>query len=719
MALDTLKIQKFGHLIVLDLNLKIVGISQILLSQLNVLPDYILNTPAEGLFNKIFSSNSAYIKVKKLIESYIDGNSPRSVITVKIHNKPYYLKVSKQNNLIYIEAERQIKKHISTSDLNEIGFLFDSNHHKNWKLVCKAINKIIQFDRVFVLQVLETGNCSIIAESSHIPTDPLENKYFSKDFLPEVLIEHFKHSSYRFLANVDEQPQSFYTIDQDININPTQLICLPELTAEYYQFAAIKTALFFPLYLKGKFWGMVVAQNINERLVDLQTRKICTFIVQNAMSKYQMFIQQGLIDINVQVQQFQNSLIKRLSFHKTINCALVESMDNLQWMLKADGIVIYNEGDIFLKGNTPSTLSCFEIVNYLQQQNDLTVFIDHNFKKNHKENFKETLPFAGLLAYNVDINKDYYIIWFRNETISTETKMTISEKSPYTFNAYEETIYETAIPWNDEELNLLDGLKNTLNHSMMQKLIENKDLAKNLSQLNNELEMFTYTLSHDLKNPLSVLKMGIDFLKSKNGNINENQKEKWFSTISLGLQNIQDIIDNIVHLSKDKVNKISKDTIPLQYMLRKIVEETKLAYEDDKCEVTFGKLLPVWGEKSAVYQIFTNVFSNAIKYSQQLDKPKIYVSSSIVDNYVCYEVRDNGIGIPQEDLNHIFEMFGRAMNTDNYKGSGIGLSLVKRIIERLEGEIQVNSIVGAGTTVIMKFPIVMDFPKVILDTSES
>lgn len=102
-----------------------------------------------------------------------------------------------------------------------------------------------------------------------------------------------------------------------------------------------------------------------------------------------------------------------------------------------------------------------------------------------------------------------------------------------------------------------------------------------------------------------------------------------------------------------------------------------------------------------------------------MDKPKIHVSSSIVDNYVCYEVRDNGIGIPEEDLSHIFEMFGRAMNTDNYKGSGIGLSLVKRIIERLEGEIHVSSVVGVGTTVIMKFPMVMDFPKVILDTSET
>ncbi|WP_159638145.1 ATP-binding protein [Sphingobacterium composti Ten et al. 2007 non Yoo et al. 2007] len=717
--METTRIQKFGHLIVLDLDLKIIGFSHHLFSKLSIPVENILHSSAEDLFKKIFITISSYNKVKKLIESYIDGNAPRSLITVKINNKPYYLKVSKHANHIYIEAERQVKKHISTSDLNEIGFLFDSNHHKNWKLVCKAINKIIQFDRVFVLQVLETGNCSIIAENSHIPTEPLENKYFSKDFLPEMLIDHFRHSPYRFLANGDEPLQNFYTIDQDIDIRSTQLISLPSVTSEYYQHIGIKSALFFPLYLKGQFWGMVVAQNIKNKPVDLQNRKICTFIVQNAMSKYEMFIQQGLININLQVQEFQNTLIQRLSFHKTINCALVESMENLRWMLKSDGIAIYNEGDFYFKGETPSSSVCFEIIRYLQEENDLTVYIDHNFKKSHKDKFKEELPFAGILAYNVDTNKDYYIIWFRKETISNESKLLIKETSPYTFETYEDIIYETAVPWNDEELHLLDGLKNTLNHSMMQKLIENKDLTKNLSQLNNELEMFTYTLSHDLKNPLSVLKMGIDFLKSKNGNINENQKEKWFSTISLGLQNIQDIIDNIVNVSKDKVNKITKDTVPLHYLLRKIVEETKLAYEDNKCEVTFGKLLPVWGEKSAIYQIFTNVISNAIKYSQQLESPKIHVSSSIVDNYICYEVRDNGIGIPEQDISHIFEMFGRAMNTENYKGSGIGLSLVKRIIERLDGNIEISSLEGVGTTVIMKFPVVREFPEVMLDTSDS
>ena len=708
--MKTIKIQKFGHLIILDLNLNIVGISYNLVAYLSCQSESLLHSKAEDLFTKLFIHASEYKKVKKLVESYVVENSPRSLITVRINKKTYYLKISRLNSLIYIEAENQFKKHISTADLNDIGFLFESKYHSNWKFVCKAINKIIQFDRVFVLQVHETGNCHVIAENTTGQVEPFLNKHFSKDYLPQALIDHYKDSPYRYISDLDAETQNFYTINDTIDINCTQLILPPAIKFQYFNFIGVKTALFFPLFLNGKFWGLVVAHNIQKKFVDLQNRKLCTFIVQNAMSKYEAFMKQGLLDINFQVQEFQNKLIERLAFHKTINCALVESMESLQLMLKSDGIAIFNEGDVYLRGEAPSTELFFEIIRYLQKKNNLNLLKDHNFKKNHKHEFTSELPFAGLLAYNVDKSRDYYIVWFRKESITIETQVTHDSTNPYGLKAVEETLYDTALPWNDEELSLLDGLQNTLNHSLMQKLLENKDLTKNLSKLNNELEMFTYTLSHDLKNPLSVLKMGIDFLKSKNGNIAEAQKEKWFSTISLGLQNIQDIVDNIIDVSHDKINKISKETIPLQYMLRKIVEETKLAYQDTHCEITYGELLPIWAEKSAIYQIFTNIVSNAVKYSQQVPKPKIHINSSINNDFVCYEIVDNGIGIPQQDVDHVFEMFGRAMNTKSYKGSGIGLSLVKRIIERLDGDISIQSNEGTGTIVRMKFPIVKEFP---------
>lgn len=707
-----MSVQTFGHLIILDSELRVVGITGNINEIISDSAESLLRTPVENILRKLFKTS--HKKIKHLIESFVEGQPPRALVTAKINNTAHYIKISKINNYIYIEAEPQYRKNISTTDLNEIAFLFESKYSNNWKSVCKAINRIIHFDRVMVLQVQDTGYCKVIAENNIGKAESFLNKQFSKDYLTTELIEHYREAPYRYIADMQAPSQEFYSTEP-INLNSTQLISPPETKKNYFNFLGVKTALFFPLYLQGKFWGVVIAHNLTKKFVDLQNRKVCTFIVQNAMSKYETFVKQGQLDINLQIQDFQNHLLKRLAFHKTINCALVESLDNLRMMMQSDGVAIFNEGDVYTNGIDISTNLFFDIIKYLQQHDAPTIFIDHNFRKNRQEYFKEKLPFAGLLTYNVDKSSGYYIVWFRKETVSVETQIEFDEGYPYGIKAWEENIYDTAIPWNDEELSLLEGLQQTLNNSLIQNLLENKNMAKNLSQLNNELEMFTYTLSHDLKNPLSILKMGLQYLENTKQELEETKRKKWFNTLSSGIQNIEDIINNILNLSHDKYNKITKDSIPLKFLIRKIVEETRLLYEGNKCEVIYGNLLPIWGEKSAVYQIFTNVISNAMKYSQQKSHPQISISSRIENDSVCYEITDNGIGIPEDDLGKIYDMFGRGKNTTYYKGSGIGLSLVKRIIERLDGQIQISSTENVGTKVIMYFPIVQNFPKAVLE----
>lgn len=710
------RVQSFGHLIILDSSLNIIGITANINQILSIPAESLLNTPVENLLKKLFQTS--YKKIKKLIESFVVGRPPRALVTAKINQQSQYIKISKIDNHIYIEAEPQYRKNISTTDLNEIAFLFESNYHNNWKSVCKAINRIIHFDRVLVLQMQDTGYCKVIAENHNANVEPFLDKQFSKDYLTPDLIAHYKGAPYRYVANMEAEPQSFYSIS-DFDLSSTQLVNPPESKTNYFNFLGVQTGLFFPLYLNGKFWGLVIAHSVNKKFVDLQNRKVCTFIVQNAMSKYETLVKQGRLDINQQIYAFQDHLLQRLAYHKTINCALVESLNNLRLMMQSDGVAIFNEGDVYFDGIDLSTNDFFDIIKYIQQLNKPTVFIDHNFRKNHQKNFKQKLPFAGLLAYNVDKNKGYYIVWFRKETIMHETQMRICSDSPYGIQVWQEDIYDSALPWNDEELSLLDGLQQTLNTSLIQNLLENKNMAKNLSQLNNELEMFTYTLSHDLKNPLSILKMGLQYLENTKEQLDEVKRKKWFTTLSSGIQNIEDIINNILHLSHDKYNKITKDSIPLKFLLRKIVEETRLVYEGNTCEVVYGTLLPIWGEKSAVYQVFTNVISNAMKYSQQKPEPKIYIGSKIENNAVCYEIRDNGIGIPASDMDRIYNMFGRGKNTTYYKGSGIGLSLVKRIMDRLEAHIEITSTEGEGTTVRMRFPIIGEFPNVMLERTSA
>ena len=115
--------------------------------------------------------------------------------------------------------------------------------------------------------------------------------------------------------------------------------------------------------------------------------------------------------------------------------------------------------------------------------------------------------------------------------------------------------------------------------------------------------------------------------------------------------------------------------------------------------------MPIWGERSAVYQIFLNIINNAIKYSRDASQPAIHIISIVEGDKIVYSVSDNGIGIPQTSIPRVLDMFVRADNAGQYPGTGIGLALVKRMIERMDGHIVITSQQNEGTTITMYFPV--------------
>ena len=126
-----------------------------------------------------------------------------------------------------------------------------------------------------------------------------------------------------------------------------------------------------------------------------------------------------------------------------------------------------------------------------------------------------------------------------------------------------------------------------------------------------------------------------------------------------------------------------------------IVSKNALIYHDE---------LPIiLGDKTQLRQVFQNLISNAIKFTDN-DKPLIRITNELVDKYWIIKIEDNGIGIPEKDLINIFGIFKKLHRQNEYEGQGIGLSICKRIIERHEGEIWVESEVNKGTTFYFSLP---------------
>lgn len=234
--------------------------------------------------------------------------------------------------------------------------------------------------------------------------------------------------------------------------------------------------------------------------------------------------------------------------------------------------------------------------------------------------------------------------------------------------------------------------------------IKNQQLIKT----NNDLDNFVYTASHDLKAPISNLEGLLNALKKLISKL-ENSSPRIDTIIELmekSVHRFQETIKGLTEISKAQKNvNEDVDLLNVEELVREVtleinslIKEEQVEIEIDTSQSPFLRL-----SKLNLQSIIQNLLTNAIKYRSPERLPKIFLTTYLDNSYSVLEVRDNGLGIPQESLNKIFEMFKRVHS--HVEGSGIGLYIVKRIVNNAGGKIEVDSKVGVGTMFKIFIPV--------------
>ncbi len=235
--------------------------------------------------------------------------------------------------------------------------------------------------------------------------------------------------------------------------------------------------------------------------------------------------------------------------------------------------------------------------------------------------------------------------------------------------------------------------------SINRKLLEqNAELQKR----NDELNRFVYSASHDLKAPLGSIQGILDLSKMEG---EEDNAAQYLLLIEKSVKQLEAFIHNIIQYYKNTQLKEQIDQIDFQKMVAEILESYKY-YQftpliDFRIEILQEE--PFFGDTFRIRTILNNLLSNAIKY-QRKDEPDKYVIISVKTSpeEVLIRVEDNGIGIPAEHLNQIYNMFFRA--TSENSGSGMGLYILNEALSKISGKIKVSSHLGAGTTFELIIP---------------
>lgn len=702
------KIQKYAYLIITDLGLKIIGISENAKSFKGLVDVTYLGESLEEYIHQHFRKGTK--KLLKSLKNIQNRKLTKKIITKKIEGEVYYFIIYILNEKIYFEWEKQITPHLHSEKINLLESIFENNPTHSWQLVCKTLNKLIHFDRVLILQIYENKFSKFIAEYSKNKQESLIHEDYAPIFLSEEILKFYDTAKYRYIPNLQEERQDLETLHDPNEYTITRLTNFPKLNEEYLTSNGFKAYFSSSLYLNGKLWGVVIALDKKENYLDLQKRKLFTYVVQNAMDRFESKNKQILLDKNRKYNHIESQIIKNLYQNSSTYNTLIQHADDLIQLTKSDGIGIFYQGDIYLSGLHPSENEFEKLIEFLQEEVSKNIFKDYNFKLHHTKNFDFELNFGGILTLKLSSENDFYLIWFRKEVNLFVNNL--DDKTNFT----KEKIIGVSTPWDESDILIAENLNKMITESLLIKALEKQKSNEELMALNNELEMFSYSLSHDLKNPLAALNMGIQLLTNPPIPLSPEQIKQGVINLKDSVNSIEEVINNIVKVSQSKSKEIKLEAFPMNYTLKKIYKELLMSQNNPNIEVKFGKLYPVWGEKSFIYQIFLNIIGNSMKYTCHVSGGTIEIDSQLDDKFVIYSIKDNGIGIPKNNLPHIFDMFNRADNAKEYNGSGIGLSLVRRILERINGQIIIESEEGKGTHVKLFFPIINQFPKTYLET---
>jgi signal transduction histidine kinase len=252
-------------------------------------------------------------------------------------------------------------------------------------------------------------------------------------------------------------------------------------------------------------------------------------------------------------------------------------------------------------------------------------------------------------------------------------------------------------------------LENEVHRRTEQLQASNEELLQanqKLEQSNAELERFAYIASHDLKSPLRNIISFMNLIQRKLRNNEDKDLKEYLRFVTENAQQMNILIQDVLEFSRIDVdaNNLRKEKIDLNDTLMLAAQNLQEIIKENKGEIITEKLPTINANSVHLLQLFQNLIGNGLRYNQQ-KTPTVEISHKEMNNQLILSIKDNGIGISPQYHEQIFEMFKRLHTRDEYKGTGIGLAICKKIVHNFGGRMWLESEVGKGSTFYISIPI--------------
>ena len=720
-------IQPHGVLLVLQYpTLEIVQVSSNTQKVVSRQPEELLGKPLSNLLD------AKQIKlIQQCLAKDFESINPLS-LSIKHLNKSIYFDgiVHRLDNIIIIELEQ--KKAKGKTDFFDFYQQVRGTITRIQKaptllemcqLVVQEVRTITGFDRVMVYRFDQEGAGRVIAEDTNQETPYLDLHYPPSD-IPKQARQLYTLNWLRLIPNANYQPVGLIPADnpltnQPLDMSLSVLRSVSPIHLEYLQNMGVTASMSISLIQDQKLWGLIACHHSSPKYLSYNIRTVCEFIGQ--VMSVELVNKEASEDIEykTQLKSLQTQFVEALSQAEYFLDGMVQLKSQLLNLVNATGAVICSGDQCIRVGKTPSEQEVNALLDWIKPQVYHNLFETRSLLLDYPlaESYKAIA--SGVLALEISKVHHNYILWFRPEVIQTvnwggdpnKPVEVLSDGSfrmspRKSFQLWQETVQGSALPWKPCEVEAVTELRSLVVGVVLRQADKLAAMNYELQRSNEELDSFAYVASHDLKEPLRGIHNYANFLMEDYAEVLDDDGIAKLQTLVKLTQRMEDLINSLLYFSRLGRAELIRQLVNLDELVPQIITTLTIARPQSEVEFRIPRSLnSIMCDRAQITELFSNLISNAIKYN---DKPQKWVEIGLLEENeqrkvaptsLTFYVRDNGIGIPQQHLEKIFQIFRRLHGRDEFGGgTGVGLTIARKIVERHGGRIWVESVPTQGST---------------------
>lgn len=717
------KIQSFGYLIGLDAASKRIKFVSENLNEIFYYRDSaaLLGHKLEvfsDIFLKILWSDN-YKKMDFLVKT---ENQPY-LETILLDSGQYYFTLLRTGATVYLAFERIVSSGESYNLSTTYNDLFEAKDADEiWQRLLRNFDEIIGFDRMVVYQFQEDFSGVVIAERKKPEAASLLGLHYPEYNIPQQARELYLKKRNTLCANSYAEPVALISQgEENYDLTYLDLRAVSPRHNYYLQEMAVATSFHTVMIVDGKLWGMVLCHNFEPKVIDYSMRSRCEILSTVAARSYAISRSRAMMQHELGLGKHREDILSKLLSHSNVNDALKQSRETIWQMVESDGLAIFSlQDELITVGQVPEEATLVRMANFVRSQakSGQVLFQDQMFAHHHPEVTGSHPAACGLMAAGVGEDNKILFLWLRKATplqmpelVRTEFPDRLQEigiknvgfgYSPlYGQEGAVKVIDGQSRPWKEEDQKGAEVLQNLVLETAYSYLHKVNFLNQELNEVSELFDNFSSTVSHDLATPLTVLKLNTQQMLQRAAP--DSREHEKLTAMLHQINRMAEIIEDSLQLTRSRLQTISLQSIQPGPVVENLLTESLDLYGSPTTQTEVGRCPPVLADRTFVNQVFMNVINNAVKYSSSASQPQVKIWGEETAAGVEYHIQDNGVGIPADEQTKIFKPFSRASSASVFKGMGVGLSIVKSVMEKMGGSIRFSSTPGRDTVFTLTF----------------